>query len=277
MQIGKDNEAAEADLERALALDPELTEAHRALAQVAERRDDWAAAIEHIDRSIELNGCGEALEPWELDCAEDLTNRTAFYMSRLDEGDDLLVERDLDAIEGVIFFEPMLVWGRLQLAFARGDDSTVRELGEQFIEMPLTRLSDYLFDYQVWLEEGIIAGEDRAAFAITTWDMVDARAIQDYVEDSTAIMAKDSNDDKYNGFAMIFRFELPAPVQGSTLSGDLWRGSYRLATFQVTDASGQHFHAEFETTNTSLSAGAYELRVYVDGEPATTLALEKTP
>jgi len=171
LQIGKDNEAAEADLERALALDPELTEAHRALAQVAERRDDWAAAIEHIDRSIELNGCGEALEPWDLDCAEDLTNRTAFYLSRLSEGDDLLAERDLNAIEGVTFFEPMLVWGRLGVAFARGDDSTVRELGERFIGMPLTRLSDYLRFHQLRLEEWIIGREDSAAFAMPTWNV----------------------------------------------------------------------------------------------------------
>jgi tetratricopeptide (TPR) repeat protein len=277
MQIGKDNEAARADLERALALDPTLAEAHRALAQVAGSEDDWASAIEHINRSIELNGCGAALEPWDLDCGEDLTNRTAFYLSRLNEGDDVVVERDLDAIEGVTFFEPMLVWGRLRGAFARGDDATVRELGEQFIEMPLTRLSDYLRDYQTWLREGITSGEGRAAFAMPTWDVGLVKAIQDYLGDSTAIMPRESDDYQYNGFAMVFRFALPTPVQGSTLSGELWHGPYRLASFSVPDSSGQNYEANFDSTNTNLPAGSYELRVYIDGELATTLVAEKTP
>lgn len=276
LQMGRSNEAARADLELALSLDPTLTEAYRMLAQLANSQDDFDAAIDHISRSIGLNGCGEAIEPWDLDCAEDLINRTAFHLSRLNEGDDLLVERDLDAIEGVTFYEPMLVWGRLQVAFARGDDATVRELGEQFIEMPLTRLSDYLYDYQVWLEEGIIGGEDRAALAVTSWDIVDVKPIQDYLEDHAAFLSMDSSDEAYNGFALLFRFALSSPIQGSTLSGDLWRGPYRLATFRVPDTSGQHFHAEFETTNARLSAGVYELRVYVDGEFQTTVTLDAT-
>lgn len=143
LQIGKNDEAARADLEHALSLDPTLTEAHRSLAQLAEGQDDFDAAIEHINRSIELNHCGDSLESWDLDCAEDLTNRTAFYLSQLNEGDDLAVEHDLKALEGVIFYEPMLVWGRINVAFARGDDLTVQQLAGRFIDMPLTRLSAY--------------------------------------------------------------------------------------------------------------------------------------
>jgi hypothetical protein len=276
LQIGRDNEAAQADLERALALDPGLAEAHRWLAQLAENRDDFDTAIEHINRSIELNGCGETLERWDLDCAEDLTNRTVFYLSRLDEGDDLLVERDLDALEGVILYEPMLVYARLRLAFARGDDAAVHELGEQFIGMPLTSLSSYLRDHQIWLEEGIIGGDGMAAFAMPTWDVGIVNPIQDYLEDSAAITSVQSLDENYNGFRLTYRFELPSTLQGSTLSGDLWRGSYRLATFTLPDTSGQYFQANFGSTNANLPDGEFELRVYADSEPVKTIVLEKT-
>ena len=271
MQIGRNDAAARADLEQALSLDPTLTEAHRALAQLAQRQYDFDAAIEHINRSIELNGCGAALERWDLDCAEDLTNRTAFYLSRLNEGDDVIVERDLDAIEGVTFYEPMLVWGRLSLAFARGDDAAVRELGERFIEMPLTRLSGYLRFHQVRLEEEFIGGEDWAAFAMPTWNVGPVNAIQ-YPQDETTITSV-----TVSGFHLTYNVELPSSVEGSTVSGELWRGPYRVAAFALPDTSGQYVQANFDCTNTNLPDGEFELRVYVDGEPATTLVLDKTP
>jgi tetratricopeptide (TPR) repeat protein len=270
MQIGKDDEAARTDLEQALSLDPTLTEAHRALAQLAERQYDFDAAIEHINRSIELNGCGEALEPWDLDCAEDLTNRTAFYLSRLNEGDDVIVERSLDALEGVTFCEPMLVWGRLSLAFAHGDDAAVRELGERFIDMPLTRLSDYLRFHQVRLEEWIIGGEGWTAFAMPTWNVGPVSAIQ-YPQDETTIKSV-----TVSGFHLTYNVDLPSSVEGSTVSGDLWRGPYRVAAFTLPDTSGQYVQANFDSTNTNLPDGEFELRVYVDGQPVKTLVLEAT-
>ena len=271
MQIGRNDEAARADLELALSLDPTLTEAHRALAQLALRQYDFDAAIEHINRSIELNGCGESLKPWDLDCAEDLTNRTAFYLSRLNGGDDVIMERDLDAIEGVTFYEPMLVWGRLNLAFARGDDAAFRELGERFIAMPLTRLSDYLRLRQVMLEEWIVGGEDWVAFAMPTWLVGPVDAIQ-YPQDETIVTSVTTS-----GFHVTYNVELPSSVEGSTVSGALWRGPYRVAAFALPDTPGRYVQANFESMNTNLPGGEFELRMYVDGELATTLVAEKAP
>ena len=272
LQIGRDDEAARADLEYALSLDPALAEAHRLLSQLDEREYDFDAAIEHINRSIELNGCGEALERWDLDCAEDFTYRTAFYASHLGEGDDVLAERDLDAIEGVVLFEPMALWGRLQLAFVRGDDPTVRELGEQFIDMPLTRISDYLSFQQAKVEEGIFAGRrDWAAFTMPTWIVGPVEAIE-YPQEKTTVTSVTTA-----GFHVTYNVELPSPAQGSTISGELWRGAYRFATFTLPDATGPYVQANFESLNTNLPPGFYELRVYVDGESAATLVAEKGP
>lgn len=276
-QIGRNDEAAEAELRKALQLDPDLTEAHRGLSQLAEGRDDMEAALEHVNRSIELNGCGEVIEQWDIDCAEDLTNRVAFYLQRLQEGDDLLVERDLEAIEDVIFFEPEVSWGRLRLAFARGDDAAVRELGELFVAMPLNRLFGYLDEYQLWLEEGIIGGDGRAAFAMPSWDVLDVRRMENGSNQMTKTFLLNVNGpDGEKGLDLIYHFELPAPIWGSTLSGDLWRGPYRLATFRLPDSWGQYFMAEIETSNRNMPPGSYELRVYVDAEPAVTVALEAT-
>ena len=277
MQIGRDDAAARADLEYALSLDPTLTEAHRALAQLAQRQYDFDAAIEHINRSIELNGCGETLEPWDLDCAEDLTNRTAFYLSRLNEGDDAVVERDLDAIEGVTFYEPMLVWGRLSLAFARGDDTAVRELGERFIDMPLTRISGYLDLSQARVAEWISGGGDWTSFEMPNW-IITLVNTYDYPQDPVTSTRITGSGENGSSFHLLFRSELPSPsTQSSTLSGDLWRGSYRLASFHLAGVMEQYFDANFNAFTRTLPDGEYELRLYLNGEPATTLVAEKAP
>ena len=271
VRIGKNNEAARADLENALALDPTLAEAHRLLAQLADHQDDFDTAIEHINRSIELNGCGEALASWDLDCAEDLTNRTAFYLSRLKEGDDLLIEHDLKALEGVIFFEPMLVWGKISLAFARGDDATVHELGEQFIGMRLTRLSDYLKNRQASLEKDISASAGTGTFTMPTWQMRDASRTDQSGDQVWVIPVV---GEKTDGFALVYAFELPSTVWQSTISGELWRGPYRLAAFDFSTSWGKTFRAELETDNGKLLEGAYELRIQVNGQVVKTVGLE---
>ncbi|MEX0800891.1 MAG: hypothetical protein WD379_06725 [Dehalococcoidia bacterium] len=274
MLIGRDNEAARADLEHALALDPALTEAHRALAQVAADERDFDAAIDQIDRSTELNGCGDALESWDLDCAEDITNRTGFYLARLQEGDDQIIERDLDALEGVIFYEPMLVWGRAQLAFLRGDDATTRELAEQFVEMPLTRISSYLEDRQFRVEKEFVAAQDFSAFAVPTW-IVSFVNTFDYPQDPVTETRVTGSSE--SGFSFAIRAELPsAPTQVSTLSGDLWRGSYRLASFQLAGVKEKYFHVTILAFTAERPTGSYELRVYLDGEFQTTVTLDVT-
>ena len=275
LQINRDDEAARTDLEHALSLDPALAEAHRLLSQLDEREYDYDSAIERISRSIELNGCGQALEPWDLDCAEDLTYRTAFYGSRLADGDELLAERDLDAIEGIVLFEPMLLWGRVQLAFVRGDDAAVRELGERFIDMPLTPISSYLDLRQTRVAEWISGGGDWTSFEMPNWitALVDT---YDYPQDpvtSTRITGSGEN-----AFHLLFRSELPSPpTQSSTLSGDLWRGSYRLASFRLAGVMEPYFDANFDAFARTLPDGKYELRVYVNGKLATTLLADKAP
>jgi hypothetical protein len=170
----------------------------------------------------------------------------------------------------VIFYEPMLMSGRIDLAFARGDDLTVRQLAEQFIDMPLTRLSEYLGDHQSWLEDGILSEDDKATYALPTWNAGDAARV-DQVGDEACFLPIGGDED---GFVLVYFFGLTSNIWDATLVGELWHGSYRLATFRIPGTWGRHFRTEFDTENAKLPPGSYELRVYADGEAVKTLSLE---
>ena len=264
--IGRDDAAARADLLRALELDPELTEAHRALARIRFRQGDFSGAFERIGRSIELNGCGVYVEPWDLDCGEDLMVRAGLYYNRLERGDDLLVERDVDMVADVVFLEPTVAATRFELAYMRGDDAAARELAQELLVTPL-----YSFNDQAVLRHGVRYMLEADTFVLDyqvgDWFY--------YTALITNIWAPDApmQEAGVSGTTLYFRFLVPGLTGGETISWEVRRGPYRLGGSEDTNTTGDRFVIHVGGSR-QLPAGHYELDVYVEGEPALTIPLD---
>jgi tetratricopeptide (TPR) repeat protein len=273
---GGDSEAAKADLLRALELDPELTEAHRALTRLLLQEGDFAAALAHINRSIELNGCGSLVEPWDFDCGEDLRTRSVIYLSRLEPGDDLLAEADVNAIAGVIFLEQQVALQRFRLAYLRADDDEARKMAQTLVlgslDIPYiggdmereairaaaeadTHISDYVlgsvfYEIRVW---GSYPGS--AAENLYLTEFPEAPDLPDSVS------------------ALIYVVDIPGLTGDETISWELSRGPYRLGGSEIDNPFLEPFEIQF-WARYALAAGRYELDVYVNGQATLTSAVD---
>lgn len=278
LNFGGDDQLAKAkaDLLKALELDPKLTEAHRALARLLLREGDFEGALEHINRSIELNGCGRRVEPWDFDCGEDLMARAVFYLSRLEPGDDLLAEADLNAIAGVIFLERQVALQQFRLAYLRADDDAASEraqwLASGTLDIPYiggdmerdairgaaeadTHISDYVlgsvfYETRVW---GSYPGSATENLYLT--EFPEAPDLPDSVS------------------ALIYVVDIPGLTGGETISWELSRGLYRLGGSEVDNPFGGAFEIQL-WARYPLAAGRYELNVYVNGQAALSSAVD---
>lgn len=255
--IGRDDAAARADLLQAFELDPELTEAYRALAQLADRQGGIEDALEWIDRTIELNGCGARVEAWDIDCAEDLIVRNDFYFDRLQPGDDLLIEASLDAIEDVVFFEQGVVFSRFRLAYIRGNDDTAVELGRQFLSTLVNPLFSYLEDFKAGVRYMLDTDSYVPSYSLGGWGQ------------GRLVEAELAGTVPGPGSLAVVEVSEPRVSRNETVSWELWRGSYRFASAEAQNAYGENWVVEFRYGEDALP-GRYELRVYVDGELAGT-------
>jgi tetratricopeptide (TPR) repeat protein len=95
--------AAEADLQTALEIDPDLAEAHeiyaRLLSWKLSRFDD---ALAHIQRAIELAGCAPPISSSDLDCGEITLTRAEVYLGRNEPGDIALIRQDVGTVGAVV-------------------------------------------------------------------------------------------------------------------------------------------------------------------------------
>ncbi len=262
-----DSAAAEADFAKALDLDPGLTEAHRQLAEVLLQKGDVAGAFEHINRSLELNHCGERVESWDLDCGEDLTVRRTFYFDRLDPGDDVAAEADINAAAGVEFMEPAIAYDRFRLAFVRGDDVAARQRAKEWIRTAPN---------VIWPNQGIdkqnvsdaLNDADTTVFRylLPTWfyssNLYDAPS-QPYPGGKAFI----------SGTSFVFVAEVPGLAGGEKLAWTLKRGDYRLASGQDTNQFVDRFQV-FVGGMRPLPPGHYQFDLLVNGQPSYSASVD---
>ena len=263
----EDVEAAQADILRALELDPELTEAHRALAQMAQRENNPEEALLFIEESLQLNECGHPLEEWDIDCAEDVVFRTGFLFLRLEEGDDLLIEQEVDRVENVVFFEPSVAYSRFRLAYLRGGDDLARDLGEVFVFTPLNRLFADLQSEQSRVQNMLGAGSEIHTYSMWPWPtgrLVEVQFHEPELESPEGL--RKTSDGKLVKTLLLFELPKPDRFREAAVAWELFHGSYRLASYSTPSAWGEDWLVEFGLM-VEPPPGLYELRVYVKGEP----------
>ena len=95
-------ELAERDLAHALALDPDLPEAHEEYARLAAYvQQDFDGAMLHIDRALAVGGCERTLEVWDVDCGQFFISRAVIQLLRGAQGDLDAAAADLARVEPV--------------------------------------------------------------------------------------------------------------------------------------------------------------------------------
>jgi hypothetical protein len=272
---GDQEDLARADLETALELDPQLTEAYRALARLAEQEGDLQAALEYIEESIRLNGCGQLLEEWDIDCAEDIAVRIDFLFHRLQEGDDLLIQEETERIENVVFFDLSVAYDYFKLAFLRGDDELARDLGEVFVSIPPNRLFPDLQGEQSRVQSMLDADSQVLNHSLWPWPVGRLVESEFYEQRSESPGGSDLNktsDGTIVDFLLLFELAEPDEFRGENVAWELYRGRYRLASYQARNAFGDDWVVEFGLT-AEPQPGPYELHVYVNGEPYDVVEL----
>lgn len=255
--FGVDDEAARKDLLWALDLDPELTEAYRALAQLAHRGGNVLEALDLMNLPIALNGCGARLELWDIDCAEDLAVQSDFYSDLMEPGDDLFIEANVDAVEDVVFFDGWVAYFRFRLAYMRGDDDEVRQLGRQFLSTSLNRLTLHLEDYNAGIRYMLDTESYVPSYSLGGWGQ------------GALVEVELAGTRPGQGSLAVIEVSEPRVSRNETVSWELWRGSYRFASAEAQNAYGEAWVVEFMYGEDTIP-GRYELRVYVDGELAST-------
>src|SRR5207302_1143627 len=94
--------AAEADLQSALDVDPDLAEAYEIYARLLRwdpSRID--GALSQIQQAVELAGCTPPIPASDLDCGEIILTRDEVYLARNQPGDVSLIRQDIGSVTTV--------------------------------------------------------------------------------------------------------------------------------------------------------------------------------
>ena len=262
-----DSAAAEADFAKALHLDPGLTEAHQQLAESLMQKGDVTGAFEHINISLELNRCGGRAESWDLDCGEDLTVRTNFYFDRLDAGDDMAAEADIDAAASVQFMEPEIKYDRFRLAFVRGDDVAARQHAREWLQTPPTAV----WPNQSIDKQNVQAALDNSDTTVFSYLLM----IWFYSSNMYDAPSQPSPGAKafINGNSFVFLVSDPKLTDGEKLAWTLKRGDYRLASGQDTNRFVERFQISVGALR-PLPAGHYQFDLFVNGQPSYSAVVD---
>jgi hypothetical protein len=269
---GDQEDSARADFEKAIELDPQLAEAYRALARQAEREGNLQAALEYIEESLRLNECGHPLEEWDIDCGEDAAFRIGFLSSRLEEGDDLLIQEETERIENVVFFDLSAAYNYFKLAYLRGEDDLVRDLGEVFVSIPPNRLFPNLQSEQSRVRKMLNADSLVPNYSQWPWPtgrLVEREFLQSLQESRALRESRDglrTTDGRQVTELLFFQLPTPDRFRHDAVAWELFRGPYRLASYEAGRAWGEDWVVEFGLTH-EPSPAQYELRFRVNGEP----------